>query len=151
VEFARKEVKKIHNLNDTPITVVYPVLAYLPCLQPKKKKTGLEEPLLSDEDKKGEFGEIQPAENSELAHDPLMRYGYGIVAYRNTLFTMILAFLVFTVLAIPSIVLYSRGTAYSLSYKGTVGNEIYSIGNLGYSNIQCEYAPLGIGIVTMAC
>ena len=80
-----------------------------------------------------------------------MQYGYGIVAYRNTLFTMILAFLVFTVLAVPSMMFYSRGTAYSLNYKGTVGNEIYSIGNLGYSNIQCENAPLGIGIMTMAC
>ena len=64
-----------------------------------------------------------------------MEYGYGIVAYRNTLFSMIIAFTIFTILAIPSIVFYSRGTAYSLGFKGTVGNEIYSIGNLGYSNV----------------
>ena len=94
---------------------------------------------------------IHPAKNVELAGDPLMQYGYGIVAYRNTLFTMILAFIVFSVLVVPSMVLYSRGTAYNLNYKGTVGNEIYSIGNLGYSNIQCENAPLGIGIMSMTC
>jgi hypothetical protein len=52
--------------------VVYPIFAYLPCLQPKKKKTGLEEPLLSDEDKNGELGMIHPAKNVELAGDPLM-------------------------------------------------------------------------------
>jgi len=64
-----------------------------------------------------------------------MQYGYGIVAYRNTLFTMVLAFIVFTVLAIPSMIFYSRGTAYSIGFTSKSGNEVYSIGNLGYSNV----------------
>ncbi len=106
---------------------------------------------MSDEDKSGELSDRPDKPNSELAEDPLMQYGYGIVAYRNTLFTMILAFLVFTVLAIPSMVFYSRGTAYGLNYANTTGNEVYSIGNLGYSNVQCENTPLGIGIMTMMC
>jgi len=64
-----------------------------------------------------------------------MEYGYGIVAYRNTLFTMIIAFSVFTILSLPSIIFYSRGSAYNLSFTNTTGNEVYSIGNLGYSNV----------------
>jgi len=76
-----------------------------------------------------------PGQNSVLSGDPLMQYGYGIVAYRNTLFTMILAFVVFTVLAVPSMVFYSNGSAYNLSFTNKTGNEVYSIGNLGYSNV----------------
>jgi len=97
------------------------------------EKTGIEQPLLSDEDRNADPGD-RPAP-SDTGVDPLMQYGYGIVAYRNTLFTMVLAFIVFTVLAIPSMIFYSRGTAYSIGFTSKSGNEVYSIGNLGYSNV----------------
>lgn len=70
-----------------------------------------------------------------LAGDPLMQYGYGIVAYRNTLFTLVLAFALFTLLATPSMIFYSRGTAYDISFTNQTGYEVYSIGNLGYSSV----------------
>ena len=90
---------------------------------------------MSDEDRNGDPGEGSMSQNAAVTGDPLMEYGYGIVAYRNTLFTMILAFAVFTVLAVPSMVFYSRGSAYNISFTKKTGNEVYSIGNLGYSNV----------------
>ena len=50
--------------------------------------------------------------SAEVENDPLMKLGYGIVAYRNILWVLICAFIVFTILALPSMVFYSRGSGY---------------------------------------
>lgn len=50
--------------------------------------------------------------SDEVDKDPLMKLGYGIVAYRNILWVLICAFIVFTILALPSMIFYSRGSGY---------------------------------------
>ncbi len=67
-----------------------------------------------------------------------MQFGYGIVAYRNMLWAMICAFCVFSLLALPAILIYKQGEGYAFGYQKLEGREEYSLGNLGYSTIQCQ-------------
>lgn len=87
--------------------------------------------------------------SDEADKDPLMKLGYGIVAYRNILWAMICAFCVFSVLATPAILIYKRGQGFAYGFKKLEGREDYSLGNLGYSTMQCAQIPVGIGILTM--
>lgn len=48
---------------------------------------------------------------------------------------MAIAFIVFTFLAIPAMIIYSKGTGYQFNSKENEGDEIYSLGNLGYSSM----------------
>jgi len=64
--------------------------------------------------------------------DPLYRYGFGLIVYRNTLLNLALAFLVFTLLACPIIGTYSSGTAWK---EGFSRYGKYTLGNLGYNTI----------------
>lgn len=89
--------------------------------------------------------------SDDVEKDPIMRLGYGIVAYRNLMWTMTLALCVFTILAIPSLVIYSNGTGYAYTNKRLQGREIYSLGNMGYSSVQCSSIPMGIGVLSLSC
>jgi hypothetical protein len=64
-----------------------------------------------------------------------MVLGYGIVAYRDILWYMFIGFSLFSVLSLPALYLFSKGEGYSLEQPGA---EIYSLGNLGYSSMQCN-------------
>lgn len=59
---------------------------------------------------------------SKLADsDPIMKLGYGITAYRNIMWAMIVLFGVLTLLSIPAILIYKSGEGYHLSLAKTVG------------------------------
>lgn len=89
---------------------------------------------------------------SKLANDdPIMKLGYGITAYRNIMWAMIVLFGVLTLLSVPAIVIYKGGEGYHLSLAKTVGRAKFSLGNLGYSSVQCTQIPLGIGKLSMSC
>lgn len=64
-----------------------------------------------------------------------MKLGYGIVAYRNMLWVLICAFSIFSILAIPSILIYKNGQGYSVGLASVTGNQGYSLGALGYSSM----------------
>lgn len=64
---------------------------------------------------------------------------------------MICAFCVFSILVTPAILIYKGGDGYAFGYQKLEGREIYSLGNLGYSTMQCAQIPVGIGILTMQC
>jgi hypothetical protein len=48
---------------------------------------------------------------------------------------MIVAFSVFTILSIPSLVIYGQGQAYKFGIAALKGKEHLSLGNLGYSSM----------------
>lgn len=70
-----------------------------------------------------------------LEQDPIMKLGYGIVAYRNLQYALLLLFTFFTLMNIPVILIYYSGEGYSENVRRTNGNEAYSLGNLGYSSV----------------
>ena len=77
-------------MQDTPLDVVFPSLATLKNLFGGKKKV--------EEDY--EEMEIAP-EKAMLKKDPYLLYGFGIVSYFDFLQSMMMLFLILTVLAIP--------------------------------------------------
>lgn len=76
---------------------------------------------------------------SDLAEkDPLMNLGYGIVAYRNMLWVLICAFSIFTVIAIPQLLIFRSGQGYKYGIDAISGKEHLSLGAMGYSSMQCS-------------
>jgi hypothetical protein len=70
-----------------------------------------------------------------------MLLGFGMVAYRNLLFTFIILFLILTIIMFPAIMYYKQGTGIT---NGTMLAD-YSLGNMGYSTTQCSIIPIGAG------
>lgn len=68
-----------------------------------------------------------------MEKDPINMLGYGIVAYRDLLYTMIWVFVILSCLAFPSLYYFSSGNGYGDNLRVT-GNEVYSLGNLGYAS-----------------
>jgi hypothetical protein len=80
--------------------------------------------------------------------DPINSLGFGIVAYRDLLYSLIWAFTFFSLLSIPTIYIYSNGGGY---YSSKLGWEVDSLGNLGYSSVQCASIPLGVETLVISC
>ena len=78
-------------------------------------------------------------EKREVA-DPLYKLGYGIVAFRDMLWSLFWLFVLFSILSYFQIQIYETGTAYDLSLT-TPFYESRSIGNLGYSTVNCQIMP----------
>jgi hypothetical protein len=69
--------------------------------------------------------------------------GFGMVAYFRMLSSFIAVFLIFSILSIPAICIYS-------SHEGMVGLTNYakarfSLGNMGFSTNICTSMFLGVG------
>ena len=72
----------------------------------KEKKKELQDSLLAPEQKKNasvrrSFNKLKKNLSTMEKDDPIFRLGYGIVAYRDIMWSMIKIFTVFTVLLIP--------------------------------------------------
>lgn len=92
------------------------------------------------------------ATNSDITEaDPIMKLGYGLTAYRNIMYAMILVFMGFTLLQVPAFVVYSHSAGYGYLPERLQGNEQYSLGALGYSSVQCAQIPLGIHKIAISC
>ena len=63
--------------------------------------------------------------------------GFGLIAYRDMLWNMVAMFCLFSTLCLPAIYFYSEGEGYSMGGSVDVGVEKYSLGNLGYSSMEC--------------
>ncbi len=88
----------------------------------KKLKSAIEEPLLTAEDAKdtnnaafkvvkGFLGNVKKQKKNITFNpeedDPLRVLGYGIVAYRDMVWSMTIWFCLFSILALPAIYIYS--------------------------------------------
>ena len=66
--------------------------------------------------------------------DPYLSLGYGLIAYRSTLFSLSVAFFLMSVVMYPVINAYYSGLAINIGSVNTKYG-IYSITNLGYSSV----------------
>jgi len=88
-----------------------------------------------------------------------MRLGLGIFVYLNLMKQLACLFLLLTIIAIPSLIFYAKNDAYSVYTVNEAGNntlvqpgnEIFSLGNLGYASTQCVHAPLNLGSMAIGC
>ena len=81
--------------------------------------------------------------------DPLAQLGFGIVAYVHILKTMVLTFVIFTILFIPTMMNYKTGDNYAGDPRG--GHASGMISNLGYSSVECINSPLALEKITLYC
>ena len=68
--------------------------------------------------------------SEEQKEDPFNFLGFGMVAYRDLMFSLILLFALLSLLMLPAMYFYKNGGAIQNIKK----LEKYSLGNLGYSS-----------------
>mmetsp|Transcript_8384 Transcript_8384/g.14010 ORF Transcript_8384/g.14010 Transcript_8384/m.14010 type:complete len:683 (+) Transcript_8384:250-2298(+) len=87
---------------------------------------------------------------NKVEKDPFTIYGFGLIAYRNTLFSVCMVFAILSLIMYPSIKIYANGHGFNPELLKTKYGQ-YSIANLGYSNIQCTNIPIGMSKAVLQC
>lgn len=62
-----------------------------------------------------------------------------------------LLFLFFSIIMAPAVYFNQNGTGYALVPKPLQGYEMRTIGNLGYSSVQCQSIPVAVGKISVSC
>jgi len=81
--------------------------------------------------------------------DPFNTLGFGLIAYRNTLFSLFITFLLCSIITYPVLQAFRAGTGYNEDKDTKYGRD--SIGNLGYSSVQCSSIPYDMNQMTLTC
>ena len=71
----------------------------------------------------------------DVNKDPYVKLGYGLIAYRNLLETLIVGFTLLSCIIAPVAMIYRRGGAFDNNDITSYAK--WSLGNLGYSTVQC--------------
>ena len=158
---AKEIIRENHPLNDTPLSVVYPVFGICACGSDDKDGDA-NEPLLhkhDDEEKKSGFfaklgsrfsrkkKDTMKLSEAEKKEDPFLQLGFGMIAYRDLLQTFIWLFSLLTLFMIPAFYFYN-------SYDGIqkpIGLAKLSLGNMGYSSSQCSSIPTSLDKLYIQC
>jgi hypothetical protein len=91
-----------------------------------------------------------PKEDDGVEPDPLNYLGFGMVAYRDLMFTMFALFAVLSILMIPVMSFYNgEGAINDLNKKNWTGP--LSLGSFGYSTSECQSAPYTLNAVPVNC
>ena len=62
-----------------------------------------------------------------------------------------LLFFFFSILMAPAIYFNEQGEGYAFVPKALQGYEMRTIGNLGYSSVQCNSIPVAVGKLSVSC
>ncbi len=83
----------------------------------------------------------------EKQPDPLNQYGYGMMAYKDLMFTLSVLFAVMSVIMLPAMIYYNsqQGMPVTASFSQ------FSLGNFGYSTSQCQVSPYSLKSIPMKC
>ena len=71
------------------------------------------------------------------------------MAYLDILYSFFWAFLIFSLLLIPTIQAFKSGTAYVNNVHAGFANTMIS--NLGYSDVECHSIPVSLGNLVVSC
>lgn len=81
------------------------------------------------------------------SNDPLNLLGFGIVTYRDLLYQMMWLFVVLSAIMWPALLIYKSGTGYDAD--NIASYEYLSLGNLGYSSVECSNIPIEVGSIAI--
>jgi hypothetical protein len=137
-----------HELVDTPLYKVFPVLKpFARAMGKVKDETETSEHLLHDQEANKKKKKAAPP-TDEKEPDPLNYLGFGMVAYRDLMFTMFMLFALMSVIMLPAMMFY-KGRGGLPDAKGFAAR--YSLGNFGYSSSQCRSVPFTLGAIRVEC
>jgi hypothetical protein len=128
-------------------------LKIFPCLNKGKtteEHEGFNENLMHQErnrshSKKKKFAADPDEKPDEI--EPLNQLGFGIVAYKDLMFTMTFLFTIISLLMIPTMVFYSNQSGIPEPKNFAT----LSLGNFGYSSIQCQSNPYNLLRIPIKC
>ncbi|CDW85661.1 UNKNOWN [Stylonychia lemnae] len=147
---AREVIKENHPLSGTQTEKVFPVLGPVARLF-RKQQDESNVPLIDAENQKSDGGKRSPKKQVKLSQDmkddPFNFLGFGMVAYRDLMLTLVILFTFLTIVMTPVMVIYSKHTAIQQPKSWTN----LSLGNLGYTSSQCQRIPFDLKKVTMFC
>lgn len=83
--------------------------------------------------------------------DPLETLGFGIVAYDQMMRELTWLFIFFSILMAPAIYFNSLGTGYAFVPLIAQSYEVNTLGNMGYSSVQCQSIPVAVGKLSVSC
>lgn len=89
----------------------------------------------------------QASEVGEDRKDPILAFGFGIVAYLDLIYTFFWLFMVLSFLLTPVMQFYKGHTG----YKTPIGYENMSLGNMGFSTAQCVNVPMDVSSTPLHC
>jgi hypothetical protein len=143
-------VRDDHELKDLSMTDAYPLLGKIynalpECMKCETRQSKLKKTM------QRYFEKTYNIKSEEaLKEDPMTRLGSGILLYRNLMFNTSIVFLLITLLAIPSLIIYRNGkefeesNIYNPASQEVIVNQ-FSLRNLGQASVQCQQAPLKLG------
>ena len=87
----------------------------------------------------------------KLEEDPLASLGFGIMAYVDILWALIVLFGIFSLMLYPTLVYFHSGTGYEHVNEDLMYRETGTMGNLGYSSVECAVMPVDVGKMSLQC
>lgn len=167
IQRAKEYIEEMHPIKDTDLDVAFPKVGCL-CkvflfLSRCCRRGG--DDLDEEEDENvgdGGLRQVLQQKNKALVankqyhedadNDPYMQLGFGMMAYRNLLESLILCFFILTCLIYPVTQIYSKGDGYTTS-KDTHSplSTKYMLGNMGYSTTQCQLASFELRRMALQC
>ncbi len=127
IKIARKIINANHKLSNTPLHKVFSIFGIF------KRKEILKEHLIDDSAAKEE-GKM------EEESDALNFLGFGLIAYRDLMFTMFKLFALLSFIMLPAMYYYSAQLSGDNLVEASFKTK-WSLGSFGYSSSQCKFFP----------
>ena len=171
IKMAEFLIEEQHPIAKTHYDIAFPWLCCISkCIRKSKErgeqddiKNGPKQPLLdqksmpdSKEAKKLRAMEKKKSQRNQMVKedmkgvDPFFSLGFGLIAYRKTLFSLMMLFFVMSSITFPILQTYSSGVAINTNTT-TSKFGVYSLANMGYSSIQCNSVPFGMEKLVLQC
>lgn len=81
--------------------------------------------------------------------DPFVTLGFGLFQYRNLLESLYVGFAFMAMITLPCVYMFLNGDGYNKITAGRYG--YLSLGNLGYSSVQCSIIPFNFDKIGLNC
>ena len=112
-----------------------------------EKKKELQDSLLAPKSRfqriRKSFRQLKNKLSRFKKQDPIFRLGFGIVAFRDIMKSMIVIFAIFTIFLIPQLSIFKK-------YNNSTSNNLM-LSSLGYSTALCVNLPVELGKVQAKC
>ena len=90
-----------------------------------------------------------PKSDLQLEEDPFLRLGFGMNAYFDTLFYLMIMMVFISVFSLPSMYIYSSYSGIRADAMGSITQ--FSLGNMGGASTLCKQAPSSVLSLPLKC